>query len=188
MLLKCRWTEEQEDQLRIYYPIKPWAELPAIIGKELVAIQKKASRLGLKRESRITHGTYNDTFFNVLTPVSAYVLGLWFADGYMYSDGSKHRVSLTLKGSDRYLIDKVALLWQSKVYYKCYNGFYRATTQVNSKVMYNSLLELGGSPRKSLTVKFPKGVDAQLVRHFIDTCMKIQTYILHVRKSDLKNG
>ena len=163
----------------MYYSSKPWDELPTIIGKDLAAIQKKASREGLKRDKRVTHGTYNDTFFDVLTPESTYVLGLWFADGYMYKDGSKYRVSLTLKGSDKYLIDRIAMLWGSNVYHKTYGGFARATTQVNSQVMYSRLLELNGSPRKSLTLKFPD-IPNSLVRHFIrgyfdgDGCISIR--------------
>lgn len=110
----------------------------------------------------------NDTFFVNLNNNSAYVLGLLFSDGYMYKEGSKHRVSLTLKSEDGYLVKQVAKMMDAEkyVYEAVYSGLGRCTLNMNSKVMYNTLLWLGMTPRKSLTIEYPN-IDSILNKYFI---------------------
>ena len=166
MHLKQKWTAAQEQLLIEKYSTASWDELETILNRSISSISRKANRLGLHKEHRSTYASCNETFFDVLDKTSAYVLGLWFADGYMYNAARKFRVSITLKGSDSYLIHRIAELWQAPVYKGVYNGFSRTTVQVNSEYMFNRLLELGGTPRKSLTLKFPK-IDEELYPHFI---------------------
>lgn len=130
------------------------------------AIEKKAARLHVKRTYKSTKRPVNDNFFSELNEESAYVFGLWSADGYMYKEGTKHRVSLTLKESDRYHVERIASMLDCACSTKTYNGFGRTTLTVNSIPMYLDLLRLGGTPAKSCNMLFPS-VREDLVRHYI---------------------
>ncbi len=112
-----------------------------------------------------THGTfrnykynYNLTFFNKLTPDSAYILGLLYSDGNMHKD--KNQFSIGLQEKDKSILQKISILLcnedkltkvtnNTAFEYKC-QDIYRLI--INQKEMYQDLLSWGLYPNKSLTL------------------------------------
>lgn len=106
-------------------------------------------------------------FFRVWSAEMAYILGYWWADGYM-------RVKKSTGGHEIEIasLDLGHLLVMAKVIGG--NFWFRKVTAVSetravtfcSKEMYYDLLALGGTPRKSRTIGFPK-VPTEFVPHFV---------------------
>ena len=93
----------------------------------------------------------------------AYVLGFWFADGYMRKEKS-YRV--TFSGKDKEIFVQILKAFKS-------NHPIRLTDKDNcyfvslcSKKLYGDLVKLGGLRRKSLTISFPY-VPKKLLPDFI---------------------
>jgi hypothetical protein len=106
-------------------------------------------------------------FFRVWTPEMAYVLGLWWADGYMYikPSTSAHEVRIASNDVDHLLV--VAQAVGGK--FDLRKVSQKANTYVISfcsKEMYQDILAHGGTPRKSRTIGFPD-VPPELLPHFV---------------------
>lgn len=107
------------------------------------------------------------TFFRSWTPEMAYVLGYWWADGYMRfrTDNGAHMVELASNDHDHlqtmaHLIKVGARLWKVKLLGNCYQVAFC------NRGLYNDLLALGGIPNKSNVIGFPF-VPTDLLVHFV---------------------
>lgn len=106
-------------------------------------------------------------FFRVWSPAMAYVLGYWWADGYMRhrKDTGAHLVEFAsndrehLETIDR-TVSESASLRKISGSSSCYE------IEFCSKEMYNDLLVLGGMPNKSNVIGFPS-VPSELLVHFV---------------------
>lgn len=105
-------------------------------------------------------------FFRVWTPEMAYVLGYWWADGYMYiKPHGAHEIEIA--SNDRDHLEAIA---------QVIGGNYslrKVSSQANcyeitfcSKEMYQDLETHGGTPRKSRTTNFPY-IPPELLSHFV---------------------
>ena len=83
----------------------------------------------------------------------AYVLGLWFADGCIY--GGKI-FDITLHKKDKYLLKQVAkeLGYEGPII--DYVDRQAARINFSCKVIYDDIINLGGTECKSLIIDFPK--------------------------------
>lgn len=94
----------------------------------------------------------NQDYFKTWSHDMAYILGLWYADGCIY--GGK-MFDITLHKKDKYILKKIA----EKIGYEgnLYDYVDRQAARLNFScvVMYNDLVALGATERKSLTVSFP---------------------------------
>ncbi|UZE93329.1 MAG: hypothetical protein ACKKMV_01290 [Candidatus Nealsonbacteria bacterium] len=102
-------------------------------------------------------------FFDKWSPEMAYVLGFWFADGYMRRSGS---YKIVFYAKDYEMLTKIRnVMGSSHPFYrdKRYESF---QFTVYSKRLFQKLLELGGIRCKSKTMKFPK-VPFQYLPDFI---------------------
>jgi hypothetical protein len=109
---------------------------------------------------------HNTDFFRVWSPEMAYVLGYWWADGYMYfkphgayeieiaSNDRDHLEAMARVIGGNYTLRKVSKTSE------CYEVTFC------SKEMYQDLQALGGTPRKSRTTGFPD-VSIELLPHFV---------------------
>ena len=79
----------------------------------------------------------------------AYILGLWFADGYI----SKNMFGVTLNKKDEYLLKLI--LKKMKSNHRIYHNKNVLFFQICSNKIVNDILEKGGKYRKSLDCKFP---------------------------------
>ncbi len=94
----------------------------------------------------------NQDYFKTWSRDMAYILGLWFADGCIYSG---KMFDITLHAKDKYILTRIA----EKLDYKgpLYDYVDRQAARLNFScvVIYNDIIALGGTERKSLTVEFP---------------------------------
>lgn len=94
----------------------------------------------------------NQDYFKTWSNNMAYILGFWYADGCIY--GGK-MFDITLHKKDKYIIKKIAqeLDYQGPIL----DYVDRQACRINfsCKVIYNDLIALGGTERKSKTLQFP---------------------------------
>lgn len=116
----------------------------------------------------------NTVFDNIDTEEKAYWLGFLMADGYVSKNSNT--VELSLKGDDNNHLSKYNDFiknTQSIKFGKIVNKgkeYSRCRCAVTDNHFHNRLIELGCTPQKSLTLKFPdKNIFAEesLIRHFI---------------------
>lgn len=106
-------------------------------------------------------------FFRIWSPEMAYVLGYWWADGYMRVKRNTGAYLVEIASVDRDHLLKLAEAIGEKADYRkitakseCYG------IEFCSKEMYQDLLALGGMPNKSNVIGFPSLPAEQLV-HFV---------------------
>lgn len=102
----------------------------------------------------------------------AYVLGFWFADGYMRHDKSYR---ITLSSHDREHLETIKQAVQTNISLARYSRHGKLednfTLILRSKSLYRQLQVLGGIRRKSLVIEWPNIPDAYLadfVRGYFD--------------------
>ncbi|HEU4325072.1 MAG TPA: LAGLIDADG family homing endonuclease [Roseiflexaceae bacterium] len=108
----------------------------------------------------------NVVFFRRWSPEMAYVLGYWWADGYMYlKPHGAHEIEIA--SVDREHLETIAETIGINYHLRqvvrgqpCYELTYC------SKEMYQDLARLGGTPHKSRTIGFPP-VPTDLLPHFV---------------------
>lgn len=106
-------------------------------------------------------------FFRSWSPSMAYVLGYWWADGYMRVKRSTTAHIIELSSVDCQHLQLIAQTIGGNYDYRkikaqgnCYG------VEFCSKEMYYDLLALGGMPNKSNAISFPP-VPAELLVHFV---------------------
>ncbi|MEK7665219.1 MAG: LAGLIDADG family homing endonuclease [Patescibacteria group bacterium] len=133
-------------------------------------------------------------FFEKWTPKMAYILGFLYADGDIEDVRRSSRTQyITFASIDKEILEVIKNAMGSehninyraprKVTYsngKTYesSGIYRL--RIGSKKMFDDLIKLGLTPRKSLTIIFPNNIPDNCFRHFIrgyfdgDGCVTIK--------------
>jgi len=121
-------------------------------------------------KNRLNKYLRHDYFDNINTQEKAYWLGFIVGDGCLYktSNGSAV-IQIMLQKRDGSHLEKFAkaLHWPHPVYY------YRNTSRlcVTSPHMYESLVKLGVTPRKTFSIKFPrvaKNLEIHVLRGIFD--------------------
>src|SRR5690606_21393784 len=120
---------------------------------------------------------FNESFFETIdTEEKAYWLGFIAADGNINDRGENKskslHIGLSFKDKNHLLkfminINYSHLLIEIKERIINLKKRRYVRLNLNSKKMYNDLLDKGITPRKSLTLKPPKNVPKDLVRHWI---------------------
>lgn len=113
---------------------------------------------------------YNDvdvTFFKEINnEMSAYFLGLLFADGCVQIKNNCYTMSIKLKKDDKIILEKfrdtISLSSPIKLIDNKYYYF-----RINQKLICEQLIFHGCVPNKSLILKFPTTVPNELLHHFI---------------------
>ena len=157
----AEWTKKElEFLINNYYDGKK-EDLKLKLDRSLETIQKKASRLRLKRNKHKSRLPIDEDFFKTWTKEMAYIFGFWIADGNMYK--KDHSISFVSKDHD--LLDKIKSILKSdyKISKRSDDCF---QLHIYNKTIYNDLLKLGGIPRKSLTIQFPF-IPGKYLSHFI---------------------
>ena len=130
---------------------------------------------------QVVKQNYNEHIFDEIdTEEKAYWLGFIFADGYINSEplegGTSYKFELTLAYKDIDHLRKFAnfIGYNKNISKKVCNRndkeYTAARIGISSKHLWNTLNNLGCTPRKSLTLKFPNESifkDKSLIRHFI---------------------
>lgn len=120
----------------------------------------------LRRKYNINH----DYFDSINSEEKAYWIGFIYADGWISARKtnfiSSYVLGICLRQADinhLYKLRKSLYPNNDKPIYQRRN---EATLEVNSKYLYNSLVNHGLTPNKSLTLNFPN-IQEDLLRHFI---------------------
>lgn len=107
------------------------------------------------------------SFFRCWSAEMAYVLGYWWADGYMRhrKDTGAHLIEMA--SNDRAHLDQVARAIGETSNLRRISGSLNCyEIEFCSKEMYYDLLALGGMPNKSNVIGFPS-VPAEYLVHFV---------------------
>lgn len=113
----------------------------------------------------------NENYFDCIdTQDKAYILGLFYADGY--NDTKHNRIQLTLQEKDKHILVEILQKLDSdtpirlvKKYKEHHKNCYWFT--ICNKHMSQTLASLGMVSGKSLILTFPKWLDKKLYSHFI---------------------
>ncbi len=151
-----------------FYNIAP-TTVSKILRENGISIPKNIGT-GRKRIYNVDHN-----YFDVIdTQQKAYILGLFYADGYI-TDNNK--VGITLKLDDEEILIKIKKELKSEyplTYHEAsYNNNYKKTKKVrfliNSPIMFNKLKQIGCTESKSNSLIFPnlQTLPNHLITHFI---------------------
>lgn len=131
---------------------------------------KKLSKEERSKQQIVNARKYhiNQDYFKTWSHNMAYILGLWYADGCIY--GGK-MFDITLHKKDKYLLKQVAkeLGYEGQLY--DYVDRQAARINFSCKVIYDDIVSLGGTERKSLILEFPQIPDEYLhdfIRGYFD--------------------
>lgn len=125
---------------------------------------------------RYTHKT---DFFKTWSSDMSYILGFWFADGYIGKDKNCYRWSISQTEDDKYILENISSLlgYTGKIYtvknkktgkYVCRN---LCCLNIASRAFYEDMIKNGGCERKSLIVNFPNIPEdflSSFIRGFFD--------------------
>lgn len=129
----------------------------------------------------------DDNYFEKIdTEQKAYILGLMYADGCVYSDNNQSKwAKIDLKSDDKYILEQIAKemnnecpirthIYDRKEYFSHQDKTYEfvhnmSRLQMRSDKIVNDLIKLGCQPRKTFEIKFPSNdiVPEKLLSHFV---------------------
>lgn len=119
--------------------------------------KKKVKRLSKEEKSKIQSQNarkynINQDYFKIWSRNMAYVFGFWCADGCIYSNTN---FDITIHKKDKYILEQIAkeLAYEGNLY--DYVDRQASRLNFSCKVIYDDLVALGGTPRKSFTLDFP---------------------------------
>lgn len=117
----------------------------------------------MKRTCHSRLYTIDEDFFNKWTPEMSYVLGFWFADGYMRHEKSYRIIFFE---NDKEILEQIKRVLKSTHPIRKNKKDNCYFLNICSKKLYQRLQELGGCRRKSKTVNFPD-IPADYLRDYI---------------------
>ena len=110
----------------------------------------------------------NQDYFKTWSRNMAYMLGFWFADGCIY----RNKIfDITIHAKDKYILKQFAKELEYEGPIQDYVDRQAARINFSCVVIYNDIVALGGTERKSLTVQFPKVPEeylADFIRGYFD--------------------
>lgn len=139
--------------------------METVIHRSANSIQSKVRYLPI--QGKVKKHKVNSIFFKTWSPEMAYILGFIGADGNICHSGRAH--TLHLACDDKDIIEKIKqiLSYGGPIYQKIRdNGKISYSLRICDQIIFNDLLRLGITERKSLTFTPPK-IPKYLIRHFI---------------------
>ncbi len=116
--------------------------------------------------------TINELFFNEIDSIDkALILGIIFTDGCNSYNNGKYIVSVELKSEDKDVLDYINKCFNSNRPLRYREDKDTLTLKVNSQIMSNSLLNLGCTCPKSLTLEYPSKLEDKYFKHFLHGCI-----------------
>lgn len=160
---KKQWSSEDIDFLKQHYLIRDRFWLAKHLNRTYHAIGSKLRNMGLNPAfSQRIQTKVNHDFFKQWSEHMGYILGYWFADGYM-SQLPNHYFSISSK--DKSHLKRILKSMDSEHKIKhSGKGTYRFS--IGSQTIWNDVHDLGGVPAKSLIAKPPK-IPKPYIQHFI---------------------
>ena len=187
--LPYKTSKEKEDRaIELYLKGNSTYKVGKIIDLHQSVVFRILKDRGIKTRSKYDdiYKDYNlknkDFFKKIDSEIKAYFLGLLAADGCLFK--RNYNINLSLKKEEDYLLKIFSGLFYSepKTIYQRKNGV--CVVNIYNKDIYNDILFLGLTDKKSATLKFPTSdqVPDHLIHHFIrgyfdgDGCITYGTY------------
>lgn len=110
-------------------------------------------------------------FDNIDTPNKAYILGFLYADGNLTQHG--YGIRLFLQDRDKNILEDILAELKSNYPLHFYDYSYKPNHRnqygifISNKYMFNSLLNCGLTPNKSLTLKYPTCIPDKYQKDFL---------------------
>lgn len=163
--------DEMQDIIERYNNGMSTYEISKLYSTSDETIRCWLEKYGVDRRHSIY--TVNDYYFdNIETQEQAYILGLFYADGY--NNQKKHTINIVLQEDDKHILDEINILIENShplifVNKNSKNSNWKNCYQlsINSAHMSEVLAQYGMIQRKSLTLEYPYWMDESLQRHFI---------------------
>lgn len=170
---RVAWTEAEDAYLRENRATTTTKKLAEHLGRPWSSVRQRATDLGLTnvnvqaqlvRRSEIRHGYFGE----IDSPLKAYVLGWLASDGWI----SGNEVCIRLHEKDAAAVelirDQLAPLHlvRRQLAGECPMASFRVT----SDQMRGDLHRLGVTSRKSLTIRYPRGLPVRYTNSFILGC------------------
>jgi hypothetical protein len=171
------WTPIEEQFLINNHDKFNINELAQHINRSVVGIRKKLYKMGLdwkkftndEMRQYLHKYSVNEKFFENWSSDMAYVLGLWYADGYITKNGERktcYVFSIALHNDDAKILEKILTKMNSN-----YKIMQHSETvkyfKISSKKIYDDIVLLGGCEKKSLKLTFPQNIPNDFVPDFI---------------------
>ena len=154
------WSEADEQLLIKLYPSlnNSRQEIAQRLGRTWRSIQHRIGQLGIKdtRERNNPCQVRRD-YFNVIdSDEKAYWLGFIAADGCVFIGGRQHTLSIGLQRRDRHWLERFRDIIAPGATLTDNAGPNSTSLSIGSQELVHDLLALGITPRKSLTLEWPK--------------------------------
>lgn len=179
-----KFKDKHGDIINLYKSGKSAKDVGQIIGCSNTIVLNVLIAHGIERRRPGSKYLINDDFFNTIdTEKKAYWLGMIATDGTIRKNKNRNEIVLSLKIEDVIHIEKFLkdIGSSSKVYYTTRNGSKQAYASICSKQLKKSLINLGITPNKSLTIVPPK-LPKCLERHFWRGCIDGDGSIFRAKK------
>ena len=162
---KYKWTEEEDNIVKKYYPINGWEKVHELLpNRKKAGIQCRAKKLQVKQFQ------YNSRYFeNIDNCKKAYWLGFLYADGYITTE---NRWGLELQYEDIEHMENFLNDMQCNIPIKVRerNGHKYCLFQIKNSKMYNDLVKNGIVPQKTYKIEFPSFLKADETMLFSFIC------------------
>lgn len=174
------WKKYEEDILSNNFSNSSKEELQNLLPKRTwKSITRKAERMQLRRlEYLRSLKPKNHDFFKKWSEEMVYILGFITADGCIAKNNCSYKLHFNVHKKDKDILEKIRERLSPKNRISHYKKEDMYQFSFASTTMYNDLIRLGITPRKTFKVKPPK-IPKELIKHYLrgyfdgDGCISI---------------
>lgn len=171
------WDEEKTEVIINEYGDTVTSELLEKLGTNRPCVSSRARMLGIRKLPGYRNRLYkvdHNYFKNIDSPDKAYFLGFLWADGHVEVCRGSYSMKLEIQKRDLEIIENFRSFINSNYPIKHYSVLTKMekvsemiSLCVNSKWMFDDLVDKGVIPRKSWLAGIPKNIPENLISHFM---------------------
>ena len=170
---RIKFTQDELNRMKeLYKSGLSTYDIADVFGVSHQTINRRLRKMDIEIRPRSMPANVNELFFNDLgSERSAYWLGLLFADGNIYNHPHGQKMlslaqsTRDIKQMEQFVLD---MEYDGNIYnYVTKDGCTMVMVQIRSNYLCNHLIDLGCTPRKSLTLQFPTEIPEYSMRHFL---------------------
>src|SRR3989344_4990761 len=161
------WTNNEIEFLRSNIGKMTYKNMGEFINRSYSSIQSKIRYLPFQK--KVKKHLVNSNFFKSWSPEMSYVLGFIAADGNICHSGRAHTLHIACDDRDVIKKIKLAMEYEGPIHQKSRpsNKKISYSLRICDPIIFNDLLALNVTERKSLTLCPPENIPAVYLRHFI---------------------
>ncbi len=169
--MKIYYNKNTNEIIDLYNSGHSYKKISKIIGccEKTIANILKKNKIIVRKFNIHSHN--NDFFKKIDSDEKAYVLGFIYADGSL--NEKSYTMSIELKKSDIKILEEINLILKNSRQIRVYSRtiknkkYESCKLLISNKELYNDLLSVGVTPRKSLSIEFPLFLDKKFKASFI---------------------